>query len=369
MSKLFEEKSINGMDIKNRFVRSATWEGMATAEGEVTEKLIQTMENLAKGGVGLIISSHAFVSKEGQATPWQTGVYDDTLVTGLTKMVDSVHNNGSKIVLQLAHAGVHAPSQLTNQPAMVISDFPELGDMKRKEMDDDDIKNLINSFVAAAVRAKKCGFDGVQIHGAHGYLLSQSFSEAYNKRTDSYGGSLENRCKLLLQVYGKIREAVGKDYPVLIKLNSEDCIDNGLNVSDSLKIAQLLQENGIDAIELSGGTLTSGKLMPSRTGINKVEKEAYFQKASKLFKKELNIPIILVGGMRSFEKNEELINSGTTDFISMSRPFIREPDLINRWKEGDLSRPKCLSDNLCFGPGMKGEGIYCVIEQREKSKK
>ncbi len=131
----------------------------------------------------------------------------------------------------------------------------------------------------------------------------------------------------------------------------------------------MLQKKGIDAIELSGGTLTSGKLMPSRTGINKVEKEAYFQKAAKQFKKELNIPIILVGGMRSFEKNEELIENGSADFISMSRPFIREPDLINRWKEGDLSRPKCLSDNLCFGPGMKGEGIYCVIEKRAKSKK
>jgi 2,4-dienoyl-CoA reductase-like NADH-dependent reductase (Old Yellow Enzyme family) len=368
MGKLFEEKSIGSMVVKNRFVRSATWEGMATPEGVMTEMLVQTIEELAKGEVGLIISGHTFVSPEGQASPLQLGVYDDSFIPGLTEMVDVAHNNGAKIVLQLAHAGVHAPNPITNQFAFVISDFPELGTMKREEMTEADFKRLANAFGSAAKRAKEAGFDGVQMHAGHGYLLSQSLSNAYNKRDDSYGGSIENRSRLLLEVYGKIREAVGKDYPVLIKMNSEDCIENGLTVEESLTVASMLEAKGLDAVELSGGTLTSGKLSPSRVGINKPEKEAYFQEAAKQFKSKLNIPVILVGGMRSFEKNEELVDDDVADFISMSRPFIREPQLIKRWKEGDLSRPKCLSDNLCFGPAMKGEGIRCVTEERQKAK-
>lgn len=368
MGKLFEEKAINKMVVKNRFVRSATWEGMATPEGLMTDRLVQIIKDLSEGEVGLIISGHAFVSPEGQASPLQIGVYDDNFIPGIKDMADAAHTNGSKLVLQLAHAGVHAPNPITRQFAFVISDFPELGTMKREEMTEADFERLANSFGTAAKRAKQAGCDGVQIHAAHGYLLSQSLSKAYNKREDSYGGSLENRSRLLLEVYDKIREAVGEDYPVLIKVNSEDCIENGLTVEESLKIASMLEEKGLDAVELSGGTLVSGKLSPSRVGINKVEKEAYFQEAAKQFKENLNIPVILVGGMRSFEKNEELIDDGVADFISMSRPFIREPHLIKRWKEGDLSRPKCLSDNLCFGPAMKGEGIRCVTEERQKAK-
>jgi len=161
-----------------------------------------------------------------------------------------------------------------------------------------------------------------------------------------------------------IREIVGSDYPVLIKMNSEDFVGNGLTLEDAVKAGVLFQQGGIDAIELSGGMLISApKMGPSRAGIKTEDKEAYFRKAAVAFKKKVSLPLILVGGNRSFELAERLLKQGTADYISMSRPFIREPNLINRWKDGDRKNAACLSDNKCFSPAMAGEGIYCVIEK------
>ena len=161
---------------------------------------------------------------------------------------------------------------------------------------------------------------------------------------------------------------VKKDYPILVKMNCQDFVENGLVLEDAVQVGQMLAENGIDAIELSGGILTSRKLSPSRMGIKSEDREAYFQKEARAFKEKIDVPLIVVGGMRSFAVAEGLVNKGIADYISMSRPFIREPDLINRWKTGDLRKAACVSDNQCFGPGMKGVGIYCVTEEREKQK-
>ena len=368
MSNLFETTRINKMAVANRFVRSATWEGMAADDGSVTPKLTQTMVNLAQGGVGLIISGHAFVSPEGQAGPWQLGIYKDELVDGLKSMCNVVHGADGKIVAQLAHAGHFAIKKITKQPPHVVSNFDGLSKSPRHELTRDNIKRLVSAFASAAKRAKDAGFDGVQIHSAHGYLLSQFLSPAYNRRKDEYGGSIENRSRIHLEVYHAIRDAVGMDYPVLIKINSEDCIEKGLTVEDSVAAAKLLAEAGLDAIELSGGTLSSGKLSPSRAGINKEEKEAYFQNAAAAYKKEIKIPLILVGGNRSLAVAERIIADEVADYISMSRPFIREPGLINRWQSGDTAPAKCTSDNLCFGPALEGKGIYCVTDELEKNK-
>jgi 2,4-dienoyl-CoA reductase-like NADH-dependent reductase (Old Yellow Enzyme family) len=239
----------------------------------------------------------------------------------------------------------------------------------RKEMTVDDIQEIVVAFGQSASRAREAGFDGVQIHSAHGYLLSQFLSPAFNKRVDDYGGPVENRAKLLLEVLRRLRDDAGSDFPVLVKINSQDFLDGGLTLEDSLKVGAMLQEGGIDAIELSGGTLVSGKLSPSRMGIKSEEKEAYFRDSAKAFKEVLKVPIIMVGGNRSFQLAESLVTQGYTDYVSMSRPFIREPYLIKRWASGDLRKAACISDNQCFGPGMAGEGIYCVAEKklREKS--
>jgi 2,4-dienoyl-CoA reductase-like NADH-dependent reductase (Old Yellow Enzyme family) len=162
---------------------------------------------------------------------------------------------------------------------------------------------------------------------------------------------------------------VGKDYPVLVKINSEDFLENGLTREDSLQAAVMIAGAGADAIELSGGTLYSGKLSPSRPKIDSAEKEAYFREAARIVREKIAIPLILVGGVRSFEVAEALVKEGIADFISMSRPFIREPHLISRWKQGDLRRATCLSDNRCFGPPMKGQGFYCVVDREEGKEK
>lgn len=368
MPKLFEPTEINGMTLKNRFVRSATWEGMASDDGDCTPRLVETIARLAEGGVGLIITGHAYVNKQGQAGQWQLGIYEDSLIPGLREMTDAVHQRGSRIIAQLAHSGLFADPSLTGYPPLAPSAISGITQHSVQEMTISDIRNVVESFGLAAQRAQKSGFDGVQLHVAHGYLLSQFLSPFFNKRSDRYGGNIENRAIIHLEILDAVRSYVGKDYPVLIKMNTKDFIEGGLELEDAVKAGKLLAQNRLDAIELSGGTGLSGKLNPIRTGIRKQADEAYFEDAAVLFKEHINIPIILVGGIRSFEVAKRIVNSGIADYISMSRPFIREPDLVNRWKSGDRSKSACHSDSRCFVPARTGKGIYCVMEERERKK-
>jgi 2,4-dienoyl-CoA reductase-like NADH-dependent reductase (Old Yellow Enzyme family) len=342
---------------------------MAADDGAVTPRLVETMKTLAYGGVGMIISSHAYVSPEGQAGPWQLGIYKDELLEGLRNMTAAVHAAGGKIVAQMAHAGGSAAKRLTGLIPLVVSDVAEMSTDARKEITRQDVTAIVLAYTQAARRAKLAGFDGVQIHAAHGYLLNQFLSPAFNQRRDEYGGSIENRARILLEVFQAVRNEVGHDYPVLIKMNSRDFIENGLTLKDSRQAAVMLADAGIDAIELSGGMAASKTLPPFRLGINTEEKEAYFKEESRAFKKQISIPLILVGGIRSLDVAESIMAEGVADYISMCRPFIREPGLINRWKDGDCRRATCLSDNQCFTPGREGKGVYCVVEEREKAKK
>jgi 2,4-dienoyl-CoA reductase-like NADH-dependent reductase (Old Yellow Enzyme family) len=367
---LFESTTINGMALKNRFIRSATWEGMATEDGRVTPKLIDTMMALAEGGVGLIISGHAYVAPVGQASPWQMGIYDDSLIDGLRSMTDAVHAAGGLIIAQLAHAGHFALEKAIGTAPVVASYFEELARTPRTELSAADIQNLKTAYVEAAQRARSAGFDGIQLHSAHGYLFSQFLSPWFNRRTDDYGGPIDNRVRIHVETIRAIRKVVGSDYPLFVKMNCEDFSEGGLTVTESIEAARQMVAAGLNAIELSGGLLTGGKLSPSRPNINTEEKEAYFKEAARAFKTSLDVPLILVGGIRSLDVAEGLFTSGTADYFSMSRPLIREPDLIRRWQSGDRTRARCLSDNLCFRPGMTGEGIYCVTEERmDKQKK
>ncbi len=366
MSKMFERTEINGMSLANRFVRSATWEGMAANDGSVTPKLIATMVDLAKGGVGLIITSHAYVRPDGQAAPWQIGIYKDELIPGLKEMTAAVHDNGGKIVMQISHAGKFASEKLTGRAPLVVSGDEESGATPYHEITEQDIREIVAAFADGARRAKAAGFDGVQLHSAHGYLLSQFLSPAFNRRQDQYGGDIRNRSRIHLEVYRAAREAVGVDYPVLIKLNCRDFVVNGLSLDDSLQVGRMLADAGLDAIELSGGLPTGGRLSPSRPGINSEDDEAYFREEARSFKKAIGIPLILVGGMRSFQVAERLVTEGVADYISMSRPLIREPGLINRWQSGDRSKSECKSDTRCMKAGATGNGISCEMLNREK---
>ncbi len=368
MSSLFESVTIKGMELSNRFVRSATWEGLAGEGGEVTPKLTKMMTELARGGVGLIITSHAYVRSDGQATPWQLGIDKDELVSSLRGLTDSVHEAGGKIVMQLAHAGNFAAENLTGQTPLVVSNYEGLARSPRKQVSTEDIRDIVLAFADAAQRAKSAGFDGVQIHSAHGYFLSQFLSPLFNRREDEYGGVVTNRARIHIEILDAIRDAVGTSYPVMIKMNCRDFRDGGLTLEDSIEAACLLVDAGLDAIELSGGLLTNVRKSPSRAGINSEDKEAYHLEELKAFRNRIEIPLMPVGGIRSFGVAERLVEDSLADFISMSRPFIREPGLINRWKAGDRRRAECISDNLCFKPGFEGNGIYCVTSERERAK-
>ncbi len=370
-SKLFEPSSLGTLTLKNRFVRSATWEGMAHEDGSCTSALADLIGELAHGEVGLIVSGHAFVSPEGQAGPWQAAVYDDQFIPSLAQMAKAAHDGGSSIVLQLAHAGLQAATPLTKREAIGPSRLPNKDGIHCKSMTLAEIEQTVNAFVAGAGRAKAARFDGVQVHAAHGYLLSQFLSPYFNKREDAFGGSVENRARIVVEIVRRIKSTIGNDFPVLIKMNSDDFIDGGLTVEEMLQIARLLEAAGIDAIELSGGTIDAASQFSAvRQGrLPSEEQEVFYVDAARRYKEVIKVPLILVGGIRSFSVSERLISEQVTDFISLCRPLIREPRLVARWKSGDTAKSECGSCNLCFKPILEGKGIYCLAQEREKEKR
>lgn len=369
MAELFERTTIKSLTIPNRFVRSATWEGLADMDGRVTPQLIERQVELAVGGVGIIISGHTYVSDEGKAGSWQLGAYSDGLIADLRTMTDAVHREGGKIVMQLAHAGFRGAVHLTGKTPLGPSVLEQDGKVICREMEKADFELISTAFAEAARRAGEAGFDGVQLHAAHGYLFSQFLCPAFNKRTDPYGGSIENRGRFLTEVCQAIREKVGDDFPVMVKMNSEDFLDNGMTVDEMLHVAAMLEKTGVDAIELSGGTFYSAPYLPSRTAKIKSEAdEVYYRDAAIRYKQTIHIPLMLVGGIRSYTVSEQIVREGVTDYIALCRPLIREPALVKRWQEGDHRSSDCLSDNSCFKPAFKGKGIYCVTKAHQHKK-
>ena len=359
MTKLFEETAIKSMLLPNRFVRSATYSGMARADGSVTSKMINLMATLAKGGVGLIISAYAYVLPEDAMHPRALGIYNDALIPGLREMVDAVHRVHGRIVIQLAHGGAQARTrQYTGQDLMGPSEIMRSDGAPVKAMTQAEIRQVIFAFGEAGRRAKQAGFDGVQLHGEHGYLLSEFLSPFFNKRTDSYGGSLVNRSRFVEEVYHRVRSVVGEQYPVMIKLNSEDLVPGGLTIDQMLHVAKTLETIGIDAIELSGGI---GNMWEAYGASSRpVQKGAYYHNAAKRYKTCIKAPLMLVGGIRSFAEAKRLISEGITDYISLCRPLICDPALINRWKSGDLQDSACISCRACMNAILAGQDLHCV---------
>jgi 2,4-dienoyl-CoA reductase-like NADH-dependent reductase (Old Yellow Enzyme family) len=362
MDGLSQQSSIKGMKLTNRFVRSATWEGLADKDGAVTPRLTEMMVELARGEVGLIISSYAFVSPEGKSSPGQLAIFDDRFISGLKDMVKAVHNAGAAIALQIVHGGCFSNAALTGLEIIGPSNGNKEDKTPCRSADKEDIREIISAFSRAAVRAKEAGFDAIQIHAAHGFLLSEFLSPAYNKRHDEYSGSIENRTRILLEVVEKIREEVGSDYPVLVKLNSEDFLEGGMTREEAVQVAMLLEKASVDAIEYSGGTVSSPEtFIPPRPGLLKTrQEEVYYRDAAEAYKQKVAIPLILVGGIRSYEAAEEIVISRIADYVALARPLISEPWLIKRWKEGDRRKAECISCNACFGAALGDTGIYCV---------
>lgn len=366
MARLFEQTVINGMKVQNRFVRSATYEAMAGVDGTVKDQLLDCMEELSRGDVGLIITGHTHVAREGQAGARQMGIFSDALIDGLKRLTSAVHENGGVVAAQLAHAGKRGIGTEEYGP-LGPSDTFEDGIKKSSSMTVDDIKRTTKAFGDAAERAVVSGFDAIQIHAAHGYLLSQFLSPNFNERNDNYGGSLENRSRFLAEVYEEIRKRVGRSFPVMVKINSEDFLQGGFTVEEVVKVAHMLEKRGMDAIEMSGGTFQSGECIPSRVGTSKSEeREVYYREAAEAFKKEIGIPLILVGGFLSFNVVEEAVTSGLADYIAVSRPLIREPRLVKRWASGDRTKASCISCNKCFPTLLTEEALHCAAKRAVK---
>lgn len=312
MSVLFEPTAIKGMTLRNRFVRSATYDGCAEKDGHVSQKQIEMYEELARGGVGLIITGITYVHPSGQISPVQNSLAGDECISGFRRLVDAVHKLGARIAVQLFHAGRETAKVFKPQhkqaiaPSLVVDD-PNF-QAPHRAMTEQEIWEIIRSFGDAAHRAREAGFDAVQLHAAHAYLLSQFLSPFTNRRTDSWGGTLENRLRLHREIYRDIRAKVGGDSPVLVKIGVEDGFPGGLEFHEGKRAALSLAEWGFDALEISSG-LRGGSYENSefRTGIKKLQQEGYFRVWCRQIKKCVKVPVMMVGGLRTFDLMEQVI--------------------------------------------------------------
>ena len=370
---LFDTCRIGRIETNCRIIRSATFEGMGRY-GFPTENLTKMYEKLADGGAGIIITGMMATNKMEPRQHCQIRIDDDECIEPLAKVVKQVHDHGSKVVAQLVVMGsaillpevpegetriIFSPSGVTEKVAKWTQESQALTVSQ--------IHELIEAVAAATKRAKEAGFDGVQFHGAHGYLASKFLSPHFNTRTDEYGGSLENRARFLLEAIAAMRNAVGPDYPIWVKLNCADFMEDGsLTFEESKQVMTWLAEEGVDAIEVSGGNTSSLPRKGPIRAIKRTKEPMYFKdyasEAASLLKGKIDIGV--VGGFRSAEEMEDALGKTDLAFISMSRPFLRQPDLPKRWREGDTEPSLCISCSRCFG----AENVDCIFNKREKEK-
>jgi 2,4-dienoyl-CoA reductase-like NADH-dependent reductase (Old Yellow Enzyme family) len=389
MSLLFSPARIGHLEVKNRLVHSATYEAMAGANGEITEQLLKRYTNLAKGETGLIIPGYMYVDESGRALRRQTGIYSDDLIPGLKRLTDAVHYHDGKVVFQLVHAGRQTTRSVAGQVPIGPSSSGRdpVNFVRPREMDENDIQEVIRAFGKAAARAVEAGADGVQIHAAHGYLINQFLSPFFNRRGDDWGSTDENRFRFVEHVFREMKKSIPDTTPILIKLNTNDHTpDAGISPELARLYAESLVALGIDAIEISSGTalysfmdtcrgevpvkeLCAGlpwwKRPVGRIMMNRLEgkydlEEGYHLAAARTIKPVMgHVPLMLVGGMRRVSHMEEVLQNRYADFISMSRPFIREPFLAKRLKEGKSDRAGCVSCNKCLATVASVQPVKC----------
>lgn len=378
MSHLFTPKKIGNMLLPNRFVHSATYECMAGDDGSVTNRLIERYTRIAKGGTGLIIPGYLFVLPRGRAMQKQTGIHDDAMIDGLKRLVDAVHHEESNIVFQLVHSGRQTTRDVVGQKPLA----PSKGSMdliymtSPKEMSEKDIQDVIQAFGHAARRAQEAGADGVQVHAAHGYLVNQFLSPFFNKRKDNWGGSDKNRFRFLKEIILEIKKNMSGDKAVLVKLNTQDFTPkDGITLDLAETYASWLADLSIDGLEVSCGTVSYsmfnscrgsvpwnemvytqpfwkkivGKIMfKSMDGKFNMD-EGYNVAAAKRIKPLMgDIPLMVVGGLRKVAHMDEVIENGWADFISMCRPFIKQPNIVKKIREGKAASVACSSCNRCL---------------------
>ena len=316
---LFDNTRIGNLSVKNHFIRSATYEGKADDDGAPNEQIVDIYRELAEGGIGTIITSYTYIADYEKPAVNQLGIYSDKLIDKYIPVVEAAHSSGSRIIMQLVHGSSFKQADPANAVILGPSAVrhQESG-LTPREMSISDIADMAELFAKAAVRAKAAGFDGVQIHAAHGYQLSQWITPIFNKRTDKYGGSALNRFRIVSDVYYAIRSSVGEDFPVWLKINSSDEVPGGITMEDFLEMGREAARIGIDAIEVSG----------NRWRFHPETDRAYYREAAVRLADMIDIPVILTGGLRELEQMEEISKTSRVNLFGFARPLITDPRFI-----------------------------------------
>lgn len=388
---IFEQSAIGKIKLRNRIIRSSTHEGLADEKGYPTEKLIKRYENLAKNEVGCIITGFAGIMQDGKTNNHNMLMIDnDSFIKPFADLTEKIHKYNTPIILQIAHCGKQTRSKTTGLP--VVAPSPVKDKMYKeeiaKELSEGEILEIINNFVSGIIRAKKAGFDGVQLNLAHGHLLAQFLSSYTNRRKDKWGGTLENKFRIVKEIFEKAKPVV-EDFPILVKLNACDRRKNGMRINEAVQIAKMLEKVGCSGIEVSCGVYEDGlftirgeklpieavfkysfaykrlpgfikwiskSIIPAITPKIKPYENYNVEYAYKI-KRNVNIPVIVVGGIKRLDSIKTIIKEKKSDFVSMSRPLIAEPNLVKKFKEGVQLESKCINCN------------YCMIASEEESLK
>ncbi len=347
--------------VRNRIIRSATCEYMALDDGRPTERLVKLYKELADGEIGIVISGFVYVLPNGKATNAQAGIYTDEFIPDWMRVTNVFKDTQTLFLMQIVHGGRQVRIKYNPGPVWAPSAIPDpTYKTEPLEMTLDDIEYVKDAFIQAAKRAEEAGFNGIQLHAAHGYLLSQFLSPYTNKRDDEYGGSRENRCRIVIDIVKGIRDSVGTSFIISAKVNGEDYIDGGLRLEDSIYSIQLMKDAGLDMVEVSS-SMSGSKYPSSRSGIDKITDEGYLRKHASEVKKKAKILTASVGGYRSLAFMDQVVQSGDADFVSLCRPLINDPGLIIEFREGK-QRSGCISCNKCFNP----RGVACVFRKGEE---
>ncbi|MDO6498235.1 NADH:flavin oxidoreductase [Photobacterium sanguinicancri] len=364
MSILFSQGRIGNMTLKNRFVRSATWENMATEDGHMTDKLYAIYEELAQGEVGLIVTGYANIVEEEKPNAGMMGMYNDSFIDEYKKLTELVHTNDSKIVMQLAYGGTKTTYNVGERIIFAPSDVPEMGTKTQgKAMTKDEIDYIVEAFAQASRRAQESGFDGVEIHAAHTYLINQFLSPYYNRREDQYGGSLENRMRFLVEIYTAIRKLVGDDFPILVKLTATEFFEGGLTFDETRIICKQLEAIGVDAIIISGNIHgKANDMIGQQFDGYTLQEEGYFHQYGDVISQDVSVPVITVGGLSDVDAIEAIAENTNIQYFALSRPLLAEPHLIKRWQSGDKAEVDCERCSKC----RTRRGNFCVVYKKRK---
>jgi 2,4-dienoyl-CoA reductase-like NADH-dependent reductase (Old Yellow Enzyme family)/thioredoxin reductase len=342
-ARLFSPVRINGLEIKNRFFMPPMCTGFATVGGEITDRLVAYYAERAKGGVGLINVEFASITPAGKVFDHMIGIYDDRLIPSHKRLVDAVHKAGSKIAVQISHAGRRAHSTVTGEIPIAPSPIPRLNGEVPRALSIDEIKSLISAFGMAGIRAEKAGYDAVMIHMAHGYLIHQFLSPLSNTRQDPYGKDIQGRSRFAIEVLCEIRKQLGKDFPITCRLCGDEYLEGGFDLSQSRYTAKMLEENGIDAIDVSAGTHETDYIISAPSQMP----PGFLTHLSKGIKEVVRIPVGIVGRINDPALAERILEKKEADFVSMGRPLIADPELPVKAYEGRLNeiRP-CTACNM-----------------------